>query len=333
MLSRMLRARDGLLAVSLALLTSPLACHGDDSKPGGAAPNASAAGDDDAAASASASIAVSASVVFVDAAAPAIPRHAGFAGQLLREALTLDGITDDQRDAIGKLGPPLDSDDVRAAYRSFRSDLAAGVRTGAVDKAKSAADDAAVDKAAAAEQQRQADAIDGLHAALDGGMRKALTASVRAKRAALEHGPVVVPDAGAPELQKRRLDRLTHELGLDDAQQKQVAALVGRSEVVTPATIQARRDDLRKRTDALLAAFEQDTFSAKRFDLTMTPGRRPHEVLDKQATFYGALTGLLKPEQRARLAARIDRGPVPTRPGARGESTFDPSADEVDLLP
>jgi hypothetical protein len=325
-------------AVTLAALLA--ACTHDDKSQAGAsdAPSASAAGEPVASASGASggapSASASAASAVVDAGPPILAKRAGVAGLLLRSALELDGVTDAQKDAIAKLAAPLDSDDVRDAYRSFRGDLVAGIKAGTIDKSKAQADDAAVDKAVAGQQQKQVDAINGLHAALDAATRKALTAAVRAKQAAHEERPpVTMPDAGAADWQKRRVDRLTRELALDDGQQKQVAAIVAKSEVLTPQVIQARRDDLKKRTDAMFTAFEQDTFDAKRFDLTMTPGKKPHESLDKQVSFYGGLLGVLKPEQSARLGARMDHPPFPTHPGVRNEPGADPGADEFDMMP
>jgi hypothetical protein len=334
--------------VLLALAAAPLlaaACTHDDKSQAGASGSGSASastvasadplGSASGAANAgAASASGSAASAVVDAGPPILARRAGVAGLLLRSALELDGVTDAQKDAIAKLAAPLDTDDVRGAYQSFRGDLLAGIKAGAIDKTKAQADDAAVDKAVAAQQQKQADAINGLHAALDGATRKALTAALRAKQVAHEERPPVgLPDAGAADWQKRRVDRLTRELGLDDGQQKQVTALVAKSELVTPTMMWARREDLRKRTDAMFTGFEQDTFDAKKFDLTMTPGKKPHEALDRQVSFYGGLLGVLKPEQTAKLGARMDHPPFPTHPGVRNEPGLDPGVDEFDMVP
>jgi Spy/CpxP family protein refolding chaperone len=284
---------------------------------------------------ASAATAPSASTAAADAGGPMIGRHAGAAGMLIRSSLDLAGLTDVQKDTIGKLGASLDSDDVRNANKTFRTDLVAGVRAGKVDTTKTQPDEAAVDKAVAAAQQKQADAINGLHAALAGDLRKALTAAVRTKQAAHEEKmPPMASDAGAADWQKRRVDRMTREFALDDAQQKQVTALVAKGDAPTPATMQSWHDDMKKKMEALLTAFEQDTFDAKKLDLARAPGKKaPHDALDKQVTFVTGMLGILRPEQRDKLAASLERPRTSGGPpaGPHNEGDMDPSVGDFDL--
>ncbi|HEX3344116.1 MAG TPA: hypothetical protein VHS09_06055, partial [Polyangiaceae bacterium] len=201
-----------------------------------------------------------------------------------------------------------------AAHKAFTTDLVAFIRASKVDQAKLTADYAALDKAVVAGQQREGDALNGLHAALDATQRQALVDQVKARRAAREarEKPMLGPDGGAPDMAKRKLDRLSMELGLDDAEKKAVAALIAKDTTMTPAAVQARKDAAQKRIDALLTAFASDTFDAKKVDLT-TGSKTPHEGLERTANFTAGLITILHPDQREKLAVRTER--MASRPG------------------
>ena len=111
---------------------------------------------------------------------------------------------------------------------------------------------------------------------------------------------------------KRKLDRLTLELGLDDTQKKAVAALIAKDTTMTPAAIQARKDAAQKRVDTLLTEFTKDTFDAKKLDVTMG-GKTPHDGVERTANFTAGLLTILHPDQREKLAARTER--MGSRPG------------------
>ena len=61
-----------------------------------------------------------------------------------------------------------------------------------------------------------------------------------------------------------------------------------------------------------LAAFEKDGFDAKKLDLSMAPGKKAHDMIDQHVQFFSGLLGIVKPEQRDKLAATMER------PGAGG---------------
>ena len=109
---------------------------------------------------------------------------------------------------------------------------------------------------------------------------------------------------------KRKLDRLTLELGLDDTQKKAVAALIAKDTTMTPAAIQARKD-AQKRIDTLLMEFTKDTFDAKKLDVTMG-GKTPHDGVERTANFTaGLLTILLAPISVRRRGAHRAHGEPP----------------------
>lgn len=165
----------------------------------------------------------------------------------------------------------------------------------------------AIDKAMAARHDKEAEALDGLHAALEPAQRKALVAAVRAKQTEREsHAAEREKKAGAVDWTKRRLEHLTKELDLDAAQQKSVGALLDKADHPTEASIVARREEGKKRLEALLTAFEGDAFDAKKADLG-GPGKDLRERLEHNVQFLGQLLALLKPEQREKLAAGMEK--------------------------
>ena len=266
-------------------------------------------------ASASASASATATRLAPDAAA-AMPiperRHVGLAGILLKSAYDLT-LTDAQRAALDKADGQLYPDTAPTpwmAVKTFQSDLVAGIRAGKIDPAAVKADEVAFDKAVAAGQAAEADALNTLHGALDAPTRQSLADRIKAKRAAHDHEPLPgagAVDGGAADWVRRRLERMTRQLALDDAQQKQVAALLAKDTAMMPAATQARRDATQKRVDTLLADFPKDTFDAKKAELTAPPGKTPHDRLDQAATFAMGLLPILKPDQVTKFADQTER--------------------------
>jgi len=264
-------------------------------------------------------------------------RHVSLAGVLLRNAYELT-LTDDQKATLDKLEDGLNPDPATtpwAASKAFQADLVTGIRAAKLDSAKLQADYAAIDKAVAAVQGREAEALNGLYAALDATQRQALVDQVKARRAAREarERPLTGPDGGVVDPTKRRLDRLTMEFTLDDTQKKSVAALLARDSTLTTASIQARRAAYQKRVDALLGEFTKDSFDAKKVDLT-TGARTPHESAEHTAAFTASILGIFHPDQREKLAMRTER--LINRPSRNFEevdSAFGGDLDEEPMGP
>jgi len=128
-------------------------------------------------------------------------------------------LTDAQKSTIHALEEQLESNekDTGAAFKALRADLAAQVRAGAIDKAKVQAAESAALNALQVHIAKEADTLNGLHAALDSSQRKAAVAAVRS-RASGEPQPGVEPSSApsAEDAAKRRLEHMTRELGLDD---------------------------------------------------------------------------------------------------------------------
>jgi hypothetical protein len=303
--------------VVLPLALGAAACD-NPSSGAGAASSASAAASAPAASSApvasispsaAAQAAASASALAF-AAKGARRQHAGLAGVLLRGAYE-SNLTDDQKATLEKLEDGLNAEPAAspaAALKIFHTDVVTGIRASKLDNAKLQADYAAIDKATQAAQAREADALNGLHAALDAAQRQALVDQIKAKRAAHEahEHPPAATDGGAPDWVKKRVARLTMELTLDDAQQKSVSALLAKDTSMTPAAMQAKRDASQKRVEALLAAFAADPFDAKKLDLSMGP-KSAHDSAERTASFTSSMLGILHPDQREKLAVRTER--------------------------
>jgi hypothetical protein len=311
-------------AVSVALAVTALGfavlATGCDQSSGGAAPSATtSAAPPPPVPSVSAAAVPSASSAAPHAAGPPPGRHhVGIAGLLLRTAYD-QNLSDDERAPLDKAEGQLYPDGAPSpwtAAQAFHQDLVAGIRANKIDTTKVTADYAAFDKAIAAGQAAEADALNTLHGAMPAADRQGLVDRVKAKLDAREHAfkPATGPDGGAPDWNARRLDRLTAELALDDGQKKAVAAVYAKDTTMTAAAMQARHDTIQKRIDAVLADFPKDSFDAKKADLSAPPGKTPHDLMERQTTLATALLGILKGDQVTKYADRVDRmGRLPSR--------------------
>lgn len=218
----------------------------------------------------------------------------GIVGMMLHAAHELD-LKDAQKATLEKLAADLRGAGAPGAeMKEYHAALAAQLRAGKIDQAKLDPLQAAVDKAQKARQDKEAEALDGLHAALDPAQRKALVAAVRAKQ------PAHAPDpAKAADHAKNGLAHLTKSLDLGAAQQKKAEPLLAKE---GPGP---NPEDAKKRTDALLTAFEADAFDAKKLDLTGPPAGK---AMAAHVQFLTGLLPVLKPEQREKLAAGLEKG-------------------------
>jgi len=240
--------------------------------------------------------------------------HGGIAAGLFHATNDLP-LTDAQKASLDKMESTLKADDdgVRTAMKAFRTDLLAGVKAGKIDTAKMTTDDTVVDKAIADHQDKEAAALNSLHALLDPTQRTTVVAAVRAKQAERETRmagwmKAKEADGGPPDWGKKRLDKLTADLTLDAGQQKQVAAILSKaSDPPNGDGMQSRWDDRKKRVDALLTAFAGDPFDAKKADLTVMPGKTAHDPMDHMVAFFTQLLPILHADQRDKLAASMDR--------------------------
>lgn len=291
----------------------------------------------------------SASVAPADSAAPAErprrrERH-GVSGVMFAALADLD-IAADKKATLEKLDDELGGPAAPDAQKALHTAMVEGVKAGKVEMTKLEPALADADKAVSARKEAEAKALDALHKELDATRRKALVEAVKKREAERE---ARFANRGKPDKEegdkaknderaKRRLERLSKQLELDADQQKKVEPILAKHETGPGfAKMGAAREEMKKRLDALLAAFEKDTFSAAKLDLGMDP-KKHREMVKKRVDYLNALLGVLKPEQREKLAvtleenphARRGRGPHAGKPGGRRMMEPPPPVDEPD---
>lgn len=238
--------------------------------------------------------------------------HAWFAGMLFGSLHEIK-LTDAQKTSVEKIKKQFATPDKSGEkpFKDFNDALVAGVKAGKIDTTQLGPLYAEVDKAAQARHDKEVQALNALHAALDSASRKALVEAVQKRRSAREARmakAAVKKKDWKTEFAKRRLDRLTRELGLDADQQKKVQALLAQDMPAKPT--EEQKAAAKKRVDDFLAAFEKDTFDAKSLDLGELPGKNAHTMMDHRVAFLNKLLPILKPEQRDKYATQLERRPA-----------------------
>jgi Spy/CpxP family protein refolding chaperone len=234
-------------------------------------------------------------------------RHGGFTGLILRAGREAQ-LSAEQKTAVTDIQQKLhDEEPPFTALTELQTDLVLQIKEGKLDKEKLQADYAAIDKNLLARDEKQADAINALHAALDAPARTALTTAARTRlnamfRARPELAEAGVGEGGEPTWVKHRLNRVKVELGLDEAQLPKVSALLAKTGV-GPAATEALKEQIRKHADDMLTAFDKDEFDAHKLDLSPTGGKAPvRGTLEREVSLIGQLLPILTPEQREKLA-------------------------------
>ncbi len=246
---------------------------------------------------------------------PALRHKSGVAATLLRAAheLTLE---DPRKASVGQIERGLltePGDGGTGPMGPFFTDLANGIHAGKLDKAKLAADYAAIDKDTAAMRAKEIAAIGALHDLLSAAERQSITTALRTRRAAHERRRAArAADAGGLDWAKVRLERLTRDLSLDvdGGQQDKVASVVNaaaKTDPQNPEVAAGLREESRTRFDAILTAFEADALDAGALPLSATSGKSFHEGAERIASFYEQLVPMLKPDQRDKLGQQLVR--------------------------
>jgi hypothetical protein len=190
---------------------------------------------------------------------------------------------------------------VDAAFRVVRDHLATQVRLGVLNPAQLQADEDVAARALAAHQSQSIFALNSLHALLSPEQRVWVAAAVRTEQPGLAEAQA---RPGGEEGMTEKLNRLTRDLALDPAQQQQVAALVAAQPAAGPEHLGARQ-----RFDAMLSSFPTVTFDARATaPKTELLAAMVHEHLQHRLEFFKDLLPILRPDQRARLAATIASG-------------------------
>jgi Spy/CpxP family protein refolding chaperone len=293
----------------------PTACGSCDDKPAGGTPDAgSATLTTDAAPTASASAGLGRRGMARGTPGPV--------GMLAHSARSLE-LKDEQKAKLDAAEKSLKGDDAspRDEMKTFHTDLAAGVKAGKLDQAKIDANLAALEKAAKDRHDIEAAALNDIYAALEPAQRTEVTRKVRertearekreterrAKMAERDKGDGGADGGGRGDRSEfsaqKRVERLTRDLDLDAEQQKKAQALA--KDDPKAETPDAARAEAKKRGEALLAAFEKDGFDAKKLEALDT--KRARQGAEHEAKLVGGLLPILKPEQREKLAARIEK--------------------------
>src|SRR4029079_8699409 len=106
-----------------------------------------------------------------------------------------------------------DKGDAMQDMQQMHEQMSAGIKAGKIDTTKLDAQFQAMRAVAKAHQEREAKALNDLHAALDATQRKALVAAMRDKQAKREEAMAKhEKGGGAADWGKHELDRLTQKL-------------------------------------------------------------------------------------------------------------------------
>jgi hypothetical protein len=241
-------------------------------------------------------------------------RRTGAVGMIFHAARDLT-LSREQAGALDSIDASLGAadDGVKRALRAHEAHVAAGIRAGKVDPKTMAPDYAALDAATQDRDEKQAAALGALRGLLTPAQREDLVLAVRARRAAHSLRPPGAPDEDADDWTQQRLDRLTETVGLDDGEQKKVAALLAKSTLPRAQELKARKDAEKARGDALLRAFQVDElFDARTLDAGRISERSGEDLIEREDVFLGQLVGVLTPAQREELAASRE-APGPAR--------------------
>jgi Spy/CpxP family protein refolding chaperone len=208
-------------------------------------------------------------------------------------------LTPEQLTKLDALESSLDEDGAAAQeeVKAARADLATGIKAGKVDAGKLEPRLQTLDKLASARAERAATALGGLHALLEPAQRQKLVTDFKAAKFPADGASE--GDGGAAIASKRRLGWMTRDLDLDADQKKKVDAIK-----LDHKSGEALREGPRQ-VEAMLPEFEKDGFDAKKQTLTGVYGLRA--LVENEAYLATQLLPILKPEQREKLAAQLDK--------------------------
>jgi Spy/CpxP family protein refolding chaperone len=234
-------------------------------------------------------------------------RHHHHGGVALFIAMSLDtlGITPEQHAAVEKVQTTLRGklEPARMAERKVVMLLADGIAAGKIDKAKADAAAAQVGAASNGVHVAIADALNQLHSALTESQRAALVDKVEAHWQVWQEANE--SKAGDTEPHEHdHLDALARELSLTPEQVEKIRTNL---RVVFADTHQRLDSDkVATHLHAFSAAFESPSFDAK----TLASADVVNAHLGtwgaaRMAHFYEAVTPVLTPEQRAKLAEHL----------------------------
>jgi Spy/CpxP family protein refolding chaperone len=226
--------------------------------------------------------------------------------KLIADALSKVCLSDQQRTAIEQLGKEVKAkeDVVGEARHAFVKALAEDERADHVDASALKPQIDALVKAREDASPVTRKALEDLHGILDAGQRAAFVGALEADMKQLH-------DASAGWL-----DTLASELGLTD----------GQKERIKNDLTQARADNEtdRDRVKAEFEGFKGDDFSIERVTPESEVGPRTRAHAEKMVALAKEIADILTPEQRSRLADKIEGRAAGGAPGTGAPATPSP---------
>lgn len=234
--------------------------------------------------------------------------HGGFAHFVLLAIETI-GITPEQQAQVDKIKADLKAktQPTRDAQKVVLLALADGVAAGTIDTAKVDAAVGGVTTAAAQVHGATAAELNALHAVLRPEQRAALVDKVEAHFMVWKEANGGAAAAAKEHEQGGHIAHLAKELSLTNDQVDKLKASFASSVAAHEQTHgKFNEDELEAHMKAFGAAFAADTFDAN----TLTTGASTHEHMatwgvNRMVRFYEALTPVLTPDQRAKVADKL----------------------------
>jgi hypothetical protein len=213
-------------------------------------------------------------------------------------------------------GGEVTRESMKAASKDLHTEILAEVKAGKIESSKLDPKYAAIEKLSAANHDKDVESLNGLYGALDATQRKAVVADARAKQAVREAkmaermADMKGHDDGGTDagkgpgmmMAKRSIEHLTRGIELDADQQKKVDAIAAKEDASAKAPDMTA---MKKDMDNLLTAFEKDGFDAKKS--LSYDAKKARAPLEREGRLLGQLLPILKPEQKDKLAAMMEK--------------------------
>lgn len=286
----------------------------------------------------------------------------GPAHLLLKTALKDLELTAEQKETIAALKAE------KKEGKGDRSNIRAEMKAAMIEAAKAGKiDEKTVDTQLAAMKEKQAERaakqaklLNGLHAALTPEQRTDLVSKVKAEMESRQkrmeekqakwaerakdadklgdvkrgphHGMKAFKGMHGMHGMRGGFGMMARGLELTEDQQTKLDALAEKNKPEMPSAddMKAKREEMHKNVTALLDAFAKDGFDASKFDLS-PKHRDMGEMMKKHVAHMNEFLAILTPEQRAKLAENIEKGPAMGK--GRGMKRLDrdaPSDDGAD---
>jgi Spy/CpxP family protein refolding chaperone len=214
--------------------------------------------------------------------------------RLIADALSKVCLSDQQRVAVEQLGKEVRAkeDVVGEARHAFVKALAEQVRSGHVDAGPLKPEIDALVKTREEASPVLRKALEDLHGILDAGQRTAFVDAIEGDMKQLH-------DAAAGWF-----DSFASDLGLTDGQKERIKNDLTQAK----ADAETERDKVKAEFDA----FEGDSFSIEKIFPESEVGQKTRVHAEKMVNLAGEVADILTPEQRSKLADRIEGKAAPT---------------------